>query len=69
MEEKLTFEEAMAQIDKIIQQLEGSDIPLDQMISLYEKGMALSKQCMAQLDEYDARIETLQRSQSAQEEE
>jgi exodeoxyribonuclease VII small subunit len=69
MEQKMTFEEAMAQIDKIIQQLESSDIPLDQMIALYEKGMALSKQCMAQLDEYDARIETLQKSQGAKEEE
>jgi len=68
MEQKVTFEEAMAQIDEIIRQLEGSDVPLEEMINLYEKGMALSKHCLTQLDAYDARVETLQKSQSIQEE-
>ena len=38
-----TFEEGLAQLEKIASQMEKNELPLDQLLKLYEQGMALSK--------------------------
>ncbi|MEI5908128.1 exodeoxyribonuclease VII small subunit [Bacillus spongiae] len=40
-----SFEEAMEQLDKIVQRLEEGDVPLEEAIAIYKDGMELSKIC------------------------
>lgn len=59
MDEKLKFEEAMAKLTEIVGKLESGEGSLAEMIALYERGMALIKECGARLDAYEARITKL----------
>lgn len=56
---RMTFEEALAALEGIVQQLERGDVPLDQSISLYERGEALRAACQQRLDAAQARIEKI----------
>ncbi len=60
-EEKRTFETSIEELEGIVQKLETGNIPLEDMVALYERGAHLGKQCMAMLDEYQGRLETLDR--------
>lgn len=60
-EEKKTFEASMEELEGIVQKLESGNIPLEDMVALYERGAHLGKHCMAMLDEYQGRLETLDR--------
>ncbi|MBR7796740.1 MAG: exodeoxyribonuclease VII small subunit [Bacillota bacterium] len=42
---ELSFEEAMAQLEKIVEKLETGDVPLEKAIDYYQDGMKLSKLC------------------------
>lgn len=55
----MTFEEALAALEGIVQQLERGDVPLDQSITLYERGEALRAACQQRLDAAQARIERI----------
>lgn len=55
----LSFEQALGQLEQIVQQLERGDVPLDQSISLYERGEALRAACQQRLDAAQARIERI----------
>lgn len=55
----MTFEEALSALEAIVQQLERGDVPLDQSISLYERGEALRGACQQRLDAAQARIEKI----------
>ena len=39
------FEEAMSELEQILQQLERGDVPLDEAIAKFQEGMALSQYC------------------------
>lgn len=41
----ITFEQAMEQLEKIAEKLEGGDVPLEKAINYYQEGMNLSKIC------------------------
>ncbi|MGE6258971.1 exodeoxyribonuclease VII small subunit [Heyndrickxia sporothermodurans] len=45
MANQLTFEEAMEQLEGIVQRLEEGDVPLEEALTIYKKGMELSKLC------------------------
>lgn len=55
----MSFEEALTALEGIVQQLERGDVPLDQSISLYERGEALRAACQQRLDAAQARIEKI----------
>ncbi|MDH6364432.1 exodeoxyribonuclease VII small subunit [Enterococcus sp. PF1-24] len=40
-----TFEESLLALEKIVNQLEQGDIPLEDALTAFQEGMALSKQC------------------------
>ncbi|AIM15556.1 MULTISPECIES: exodeoxyribonuclease VII small subunit [Neobacillus] len=44
-EKNITFEEAMAKLEQIVEKLEEGDIPLEEAIIYYKEGMELSKLC------------------------
>jgi exodeoxyribonuclease VII small subunit len=56
---QLSFEQALAALEDIVRQLERGDVPLDQSITLYERGEALRSACQARLDAAGARIERI----------
>ena len=55
----MTFEEALRALEDIVRKLEGGEVPLDQSISLYERGDELRKACQARLDAAQVRIEKI----------
>ena len=58
-----TFEEAMKQLEQIVQELESGDQPLETAIEKFERGITLSKLCSQKLDETEKRITILLQDQ------
>ena len=59
---KLTFEESMQQLEGIVEEISAGKLTLSEMINLYEKGMAISRHCAAELDAYESKIMRLSTS-------
>ncbi|MBQ1339037.1 MAG: exodeoxyribonuclease VII small subunit [Ruminococcus sp.] len=57
MEEKVTFEENLERLGKIVSELEKGDIPLEKAVELYGDGVKLSALCRKQLNEAQIKIE------------
>ena len=55
----LSFEDALRALETIVRQLESGDVPLEDSISLYEKGEKLRQHCQKRLDAAQARIERI----------
>jgi exodeoxyribonuclease VII small subunit len=53
------FESAIAELEKIVKQLEDGDLPLDKSLALFERGVELSRFCHEQLTAAERRIELL----------
>ena len=53
------FESAIAELEKIVKQLDDGDLPLDTSLALFERGVELSRYCHEQLDAAERRIEVL----------
>lgn len=56
---KMKFEEALAELEKIVRELEDGKVELDSAIEKYERGAALKRHCEAKLAEAQARIEKI----------
>ena len=56
---KRTFEQAMKQLEQIVQELEAGDMPLEKAIKKFEEGIQISKFCNEKLDESEKRVTTL----------
>ncbi|MEP7198722.1 MAG: exodeoxyribonuclease VII small subunit [Chloroflexota bacterium] len=57
-----TFEESFDELEQAVQQLEAGDLPLEESIGLYERGMMLAAQLEKQLAEAELRVRKLQPS-------
>ncbi len=55
--EELSFEQALAELENIVNQLEAGEVPLEQSIGIYERGEALRARCDELLKQAEARIE------------
>ena len=53
------FEAAIAELETIVKKLEEGDLPLEQSLALYERGVQLSRFCHGRLEEAERRIEIL----------
>ncbi len=53
---EMTFEQAMSELERIVTELERGDVPLEDSISLYEKGAELKKRCEAKLKEAEQKV-------------
>lgn len=56
---KMSFEEALAELETIVRQLEQGDVELEQSIAIYERGAALKKHCQARLDAADLKVKQI----------
>ena len=55
----MTFEEAYAELENIVAQMETGSATLDESLTLYERGMTLSRHCATLLDEAQLRVSQL----------
>lgn len=53
------FESSLKELETIINQLEKGDLPLENQLKSFEKGVALSRECLKRLEEIEKRVETL----------
>ena len=64
MPKKKTFEDAMTQLEKIVQELESGDLPLEKALKKFEEGVRLSKFCFDKLEETEKKITLLTTDQN-----
>jgi exodeoxyribonuclease VII small subunit len=57
--DEITFEQALAELDRIVRELEDGKIGLQESLNRYEQGVALLKKCYTQLQEAEQRIREL----------
>lgn len=55
----MSFEEAMEQLEVIVQRLEEGDVPLEEALNIYKKGMELSKLCHDKLKSVEEQLTTV----------
>jgi len=56
---ELTFEEAMAALELVVNQLERGEVALEESIALYERGAALKKHCADKLKAAEEKVELI----------
>jgi exodeoxyribonuclease VII small subunit len=57
--EMMSFEQAYCELEETVQKLEAGNLPLEEALALYQRGMALAQHCNRQLDSAELRIKTL----------
>jgi exodeoxyribonuclease VII small subunit len=57
--EKLTFEEAFAELEESVQKLEAGGLTLEEGLALFERGQSLAAHCSTQLDEAELKIKQI----------
>jgi exodeoxyribonuclease VII small subunit len=58
----MSFEQALAALEQIVDDLERGDVPLDQSIRIYERGEALKDHCDRLLKAAEAKVEKIRLS-------
>jgi exodeoxyribonuclease VII small subunit len=53
------FEDCLQRLEKIVQELEKGDVPLEKSLSLFEEGMQLSSACRQELEQAEGKVEIL----------
>lgn len=59
MAEKKTFEQSISELEEIVSRLESGSVTLDESLSLFEKGIKLSKSCQKMLDSAEKKVSVL----------
>ena len=60
--EKLTFEEAMKELEELVDSLDKGDVSLDEAIAAYDRGSQLKDYCEKKLQEAKMKVDTIQSS-------
>jgi exodeoxyribonuclease VII small subunit len=56
---EMSFEEAMAALEQVVNQLERGEVALEESIALYERGAALKKHCADKLKAAEEKVELI----------
>lgn len=59
MSEEIKFEKALERLEKIVEELEAGNIPLEDALKKYEEGVKLSRICSEKLSQAEKKIEIL----------
>ena len=62
MEEKMSYEQALARLEQIIRAMENDKIPLAESLALYEEGVVIVRRLSAELDDAERKIKILQQN-------
>ncbi|TGB04349.1 exodeoxyribonuclease VII small subunit [Halobacillus salinus] len=57
--EEMSFEEAMKQLEELVEKLESGDVPLEKAIQYYQEGMKLSKVCNEKLGNVEKQMQQI----------
>jgi exodeoxyribonuclease VII small subunit len=57
----MKFEEKLAELEKVVESLEGGELALEEALSLFERGIGLTRDLARQLDEVERKLEVLVR--------
>lgn len=57
---EVTFEQALARLEQIVKALEGGNVPLEDLIKLFDEGTNLVKLCTERLDKAEEKVKLLQ---------
>ena len=60
--EKMTFEDAMKELENLVDSLDKGDVSLDEAIAAYDRGSKLKDHCQKKLNEAKMKVETIQSS-------
>ena len=58
-DDKLTFEEAMAELDELVSRMEDGELSLDDSLKAFERGVMLTRKCQEALSQAELRVKTL----------
>lgn len=64
MSKTKTYEQKQDELEAIVAKLESGNVPLDEMIALYEQGEALYRECAETLDAYEKRLESFTKKEN-----
>ena len=56
---EMKFEDALKKLERIVQELENGNLPLDEALNKYEEGIRLSKGCAKKLEAARKKVEIL----------
>ncbi|MDI6780488.1 MAG: exodeoxyribonuclease VII small subunit [bacterium] len=62
----MKFEESIQELEEIVRKMETRNLPLDDALSLFEKGMKLSRLCSKKLEAAQAKIEILTKNKDGE---
>jgi exodeoxyribonuclease VII small subunit len=62
----MSFEEAMAELEQVVGQLESGNVDLENSIKLYERGAALKARCEKKLQEAEEKVAAITLDESGQ---
>ena len=57
--EPVTYEQALAELDRLVQQMEGGQLPLDQLLDGYRRGAELLGLCRSRLQAVEEQVKLL----------
>jgi exodeoxyribonuclease VII small subunit len=57
----MKFEEKLAELEKVVESLEGGELGLEDALTLFERGIGLTRDLARQLDEVERKLELLVR--------
>lgn len=58
-ETKLTFEEALAKLEAVVEALEGGELKLEEALDYYQEGIRLVRFCREQLNRFESKLQVL----------
>jgi exodeoxyribonuclease VII small subunit len=59
-EQSPSFEEAMAELEQLVAQMEAGELPLEASVAAYKRGSELVKFCAGQLDRVESQVKVLE---------
>lgn len=62
VEAALPFEEALKKLESIVEAMETTDLPLEQLLERFEEGTRLAQACQGQLDLAEVRVQKLEKA-------
>ena len=60
-----SFEDSLAKLEKIVEQMESGDLKLEDSLKLFEQGMKLTAECNQRLNEIEKKVKSLLKTASA----
>ena len=64
---KINLEKSLADLEKLVEELESGDLPLEKAMKKFEEGIKLTRGCQTALQEAEQKVEILLQSASDEE--